>query len=202
MYLLEKYRTQIGIVLILIMVGSGIFLFTSNKKSSKLEVKEPEKQEVLDKIQVDIEGAVVNPGVYELAGNSILEDLIQIAGGFTKTVDTNLVAQTVNRAQKLKDGDKFYIPILGDEISAQASRGGVTLDNDYGSIQGVQTGKININTANQTELESLPGIGEVKANAIVTYRDSHGGFKSIDEIKNVTGIGDATFNNIKDLIIV
>ncbi|MFH1749733.1 MAG: ComEA family DNA-binding protein [bacterium] len=202
MHFLEKYRIHIGIVLVLIMVGSGIFLFTKSNKNSKLEVKEPEKQEVLEKIQVDIEGAVVTPGVYELAEGSILEDLIQIAGGFTKTVDTNLVAQTVNRAQKLKDGDKFYIPILGDEISTQAARGGVTLDNNYGSVQGTQTGKININIASQTELESLPGIGEVKASAIITYRESHGGFKSIEEVKNVKGIGDATFDNIKDLIIV
>jgi len=202
MHLFEKYRLQIGITLILIMVGSGIFLFSNNKADSKLEVKEPEKQETIDKIHVDIEGAVKNPGVYELAENSILEDLIQVAGGFTKTVDSNLVAQTINRAQKLKDGDKFYIPIMGDEISTQAARGGITLNDNYGGVQGVQTGKININIASQTELESLPGIGKVKASAIITYRDSHGGFKSIGEIKNVKGIGDATFENLKDLIIV
>ncbi|MFC1656563.1 helix-hairpin-helix domain-containing protein [Patescibacteria group bacterium] len=202
MHFVEKYRIHIGIVLVLIMVGSGIFLFTKSNKNSKLEVKEPERQEEVSKIHVDIEGAIKNPGVYELAEGSILEDLIQIAGGFSKTIDSNLVSQTVNRAQKLKDGDKFYIPMLGDEISAQAARGGVTLNDNYGSVQGAETGKININIASQTELESLPGIGEVKASSIISYRESHGGFKSIEEIKNVKGIGDATFDNIKDLIIV
>lgn len=202
MYFLEKYRLHIGIALILIMVGSGIFLFRSNKADSKLEIKEPKEEKTVSKIQVDIEGAVKNPGVYELAEGSILEDLIKAAGGFTENVDQPLVAQTVNRAQKLKDGDKFYIPILGDEVSAQAARGGVTLDQDYGGVQGTQTGKININIASQSEIETLPGIGPVKASAIIAYRDSHNGFKSIEEIKNVKGIGDSTFEKIKDLIIV
>jgi len=200
----ERYRIYIGLALILIVIGSGIFLFSSQKADSKIKITEPKNStENATRIQVDIEGAVKNPGVYKLKEGSILEDLIAVAGGFSENIDQSLVAQTINRAQKLKDGDKIYIPILGDEVSAQAARGGVTLNTNYGgAVSGTQTGKININTASQSELETLPEIGAARASAIITYRQDHGSFKSIDEIKNVPGIGEGIFNQIKDLILV
>jgi competence protein ComEA len=203
----SKYRALIGFVLILIMMGSGIFLVTKPKESDPgitISDSDTQKNDQAESqfIFADIEGAVKKPGVYKLKDGSILEDLIIAAGGFVKNVDSGLTAQTVNRAQKLKDGDKFYIPIKGDAVSEQAARGGVTLDQDYGTVAGATTGKININTANQNQLESLPGIGPSKAAAIIGYRNANGAFKSIESIKNVQGIGDATYANIKDLIIV
>lgn len=141
-------------------------------------------------IMVDIKGAVNSPGVYEMPNNARLLDVIEKAGGFSEDADS----RTVNLAQILTDQMMIYIPAEGEEISENIQ---VTLTSEIES-----TKRININTADSIELTQLNGIGEARANSIVEYREENGRFKSIEEIKNVSGIGDSIFEGFKDDIVV
>ena len=127
-----------------------------------------------------ITGEVNNPGVYELKEGDRVADIVRMAGGFTEEADT----VNVNLAKKIRDEDNVHIAKIGDPAPAGESK------------------LININTASVSELTALPGIGEVKGQNIVTHRESYGKFKSIEELKNVTGIGDKTFEGLKDLIAI
>lgn len=131
-------------------------------------------------IFVDIDGEVTEPGVYELKSGSRVNDAIIMAGGLTD----NACTKNLNKARKLSDGEKIYIP---SEDEYEVSSGG--------------SGLININTASANELMSLPGIGEVYAQKIIDYR-SIKSFSSIEEITNIDGIGEKTFKKLKDLITI
>ncbi|QVK19376.1 ComEA family DNA-binding protein [Mycoplasmatota bacterium] len=133
-----------------------------------------------EKIVVQISGEINHPDVYEVEIGTRLRQLIQFAGGFTEDANIN----AVNQAILLCDEMKISIP---------------TIDNSNPN-QSMEDGKININTADLALLMSLNGIGEVKAEAIIHFRDKYGYFKSIEEIQLVTGIGDKTYENIKDYI--
>lgn len=137
-------------------------------------------------------GAVVNPGVYYLNVEAIKQDALEAAGGFSEGAANSYV----NLAQKISDGEKIYFPYeeeLKDGISLEASEKDVSTEDD---------GKVNLNTATKEQLMTLPGIGESKANAIIQYRDEHGKFSSLEEIKNINGIKDGVYNQIKDCAIV
>jgi len=140
------------------------------------------------KIVVYVAGAVNKPDVYELPEDSRVKDAIKKAGGATKEAD--LIS--INLAEKLNDGEEVVVPKKGENTSI--TNGGASSTN--------RSNKININTADATELEKLPGIGEVKAEAIIQYRKSYGRFKTIHDITRVSGIGEKTFEKIKDLISV
>ena len=140
------------------------------------------------KIVVYVTGAVSKPDVYELSENSRVKDAIEKAGGATKEAD--LIS--INLAEKLSNGEEVVVPKKGENNSA--SSGSASNTN--------KSSKININTADVLELEKLPGIGEVKAEAIIQYRKSYGRFKTIHDITRVSGIGEKTFEKIKDLISV
>ncbi len=143
------------------------------------------------KITVYVTGAVNKPDVYNLPSGSIVKDAILKAGGATKNAD--LIA--INLAKKVEDGEEIIVP-------KKSSAGTENAQAETGRSSNKNSGKININTASLSELETLPGIGEVKANAIVQYRKEHGSFKTIHEITRVSGIGEKTFEKIKDLITV
>jgi competence protein ComEA len=132
-------------------------------------------------IMVHVTGAVLSPGLYYLTEGSRVNDAIQAAGGFLETADTSFV----NLAGIIKDGDKIHIP----ELMPGLSLGGSGL-------------LVNINSATQTELENLPGIGPTLAKRIIDYRNQYGFFDSVDSIKDVPGFGEAVFEQIKDLITV
>ncbi len=138
-------------------------------------------------ITVYITGEVNRPDVYELPEGSIVKDAIKKAGGVTKNAD--LIA--INLARKITDGEEIIVPKQGSKVPEGTA-----------STNSEENGKININTASLSTLEKLPGIGEVKANAIIKYREEHNGFKTIHEITRVSGIGEKTFEKIKDLITV
>lgn len=146
---------------------------------------EKEKVEVA-KIFVEVKGEVLRPDVYELEENSIVKDLIEIAGVLKEEADIS----NINRAKKLKNNELVIIPNINDKSST-------TVINEI-SIE--SDGLININFADISELKKITGIGDVKAQSIIDYREKSGGFKSIDEIKNVDGIGERTFEKIKDEI--
>lgn len=141
-----------------------------------------------DGIAVYICGAVKHPGVYSLLNGQRICDAVKAAGGFKKSADRS----AVNLAKVLADGEQ--VVVLSKKQAAN--------DNKNNNSQLQKEGRlVNINTASKEELMSLPGIGESKADAVMDYRSSCS-FKSIDDIKNVTGIKDGVFNQIKDQITV
>jgi competence protein ComEA len=146
-------------------------------------------------IFVDIDGAINNPGTFQLPVGTRLCTLIETAGGLEENADTRFI----NRAEKLYDEQKVYIPEKGEEIVlATISANGDLIDADNEAKDGI----ININTATTTKLESLPGIGEVIAARIIEYRENEECFSCIEDIKKVSGIADGKFNQIKDQIKV
>ena len=157
-----------------------------------------------DSVYVYICGAVVNEGVYKLPSDSRVVDAVNKAGGMNEDACQGFV----NLAEKLSDGEKIYIP-TAEEIESEDIRVGI---NSFESISSSEKsssedsvsedGRVNINRATKQELMTLSGIGESKAEDIISYRETSGGFNSIQELTNVNGIGTATFDKLKDKIKV
>ena len=186
----EKGLAVVLIITIIIMTVIGIklsgkeneIIFTNHSDVEQNgEAHNDEAKETF--IYVDIDGAVNNPGVYGLYEGSRVIDAINKAGGLKEKAAT----QNLNKARKLTDGEKIYIYEEGDAEIISDSITGNTL--------------ININTASADSLMTLPGVGEVYAKRIIDYR-SIKKFTSIEEIKNVDGIGDKTFDKIKEFITI
>ena len=149
-------------------------------------------------IAVHVCGCVNNPGVYTLCAGARINDAVAAAGGFTPEADVNYL----NLAGFLQDGVKVYVPSV-DETKDLAGEGADVVSSDMIGIGAdVDDGLININTATRDELMTLPGVGESKANAIIKYREENGGFETISQIMNISGIKDGLFNKIKDKIKV
>jgi competence protein ComEA len=146
-------------------------------------------------MMADIKGAVKNPGVYEVTSGERIINLIEKAGGLQEDADPS----AVNFALKVSDEMIVYIPKKGEENLGAGGVGGV---NQQASSTGPGAGKVNLNTATTSELETLPGIGPAKSSAILEYRESNGAFKTIEDLKSISGIGDKTFEKLKDLITV
>lgn len=146
-------------------------------------------------IIVDVSGAVAQPGTYPLSFGSRVEDAIEAAGGMLPEAYT----ASLNLAAPLTDGSKVLVPEqpATPDPSAPASANSAPADSQPQTVY-----PININTADKQTLMELPGIGESKAQAIIDYRTKNGPFASIEDIQNVSGIGPATFENLKDLITV
>ena len=147
-------------------------------------------QQVGNIIVVEIKGEVINPDVYSLNEGSIIKDLIEAAGGLTNEADIS----NINRAKEINNHELIVIRIINDSVSNENIE-----INEILEIE-IDDGKININTADLNRLKDIPGIGDVKANSIIMYREENGGFKTIDELKNVDGIGEKTFEKIKNNI--
>ena len=162
-------------------------------QSNEIDEEEAENKE--SKIKVHISGAVKNEGVYELEEDARIIDAIEKAGGTLEIADM----KNVNLASKLEDGMKIYIPKQGEEVTSsnQEVEENIALGN---TSKESSKRKININKASKEELDTLPGIGESTAEKIINYRKEHKSFKSIEELKEVKGIGDAKFEEIKDLV--
>ena len=142
-------------------------------------------------IVVEIKGEVMNPDVYTLNEGSIIKDLIEIAGGLTQNADIS----NINRAKEIKNHELIIIRNIND----------LNIEEEYATEdkeinEESDDGKISINDSDLSKLKEIPGIGEVKANSIISYREKNNGFKSIEELKNVDGIGEKTFEKIKDSI--
>ncbi len=178
-----KYKTYIILVGILILSIVSIIIDNINSKS-KIIVNGQELQENKNdgKIAVYISGEVINPGVYYIAENQRLNDLINICGGFTEDADIS----DLNLAEILNDTDKIEVPKKVVDIDEE------NYNNDR---------KININKATKEELKSLNGIGDTLAENIIEYRKDNK-FNQIEDILNVNGIGDSKYNLIKEYICV
>lgn len=162
--------------------------------NNQSEVENKENEDNSSKM-CQIDGCVNKPGVYSFKNDDRIKDIIDLAGGFTKDADT----KSVNLAMKLKDEMKIFIPSK-NEISKLQNHNTensqiVTLKDNN------STNLVNINTADSNKLQTLPGIGPSKAKKIIEFRDKNQ-FKKIEEIKNVDGIGEKTFESLKSLITI
>lgn len=185
--LIKKYYIYISVLSIAILL---IIFIPVKEEETKIEFQPSSTtnyEEEPKYIYIDIKGQVQNPGVYKLLIDSRLFQLLNLAGGTT----TNADILAVNLSLKLYDQQVVYIPSFEDGYPI------ITEVND-----GTSTKIININSASLELLDTLPGIGPSTAQSIIDYRKEVGSFNSIDEIMNVPGIGDATYNEIKDLITV
>ena len=147
-------------------------------------------------VVVDVAGAVVVPGVYELADGARADDAIQVAGGLAADADV----EALNLAAPLRDGDRLYVPHVGVPVPTvvQPMGGG-------GAQAGTSlpaAGPIDLNRATAEQLDVLPGIGPATAAAIVTYREQVGPFAAVDDLLNVPGIGPAKLDALRDLVVV
>ena len=197
--------------------SDDIMVSSSNDDKKEIGENEDEEEEMMS---VHITGEVKNPGVVRVKEGSRIQDIIEKAGGLTENADIT----DVNLAYVVEDGMKVRITSNDDENLKKNNSGKtdddeeksqielakneyITQDSGKGVIvsdEGIDTSSsiVNINTATQTELEELPGIGPSLASRIVEHRNQNGKFKIIEDIKNVTGIGDSKFEKIKDLIKV
>mgnify|MGYP003531862334 FL=1 len=201
---IAKYGKRVLLPGILCVTGIIAFVFLQDDEQSSHEFiteieqqpieavaevaeEEPQSKQVI----VDVKGAVKYPGVYELTDADRVVDAITLAGGYMDGANATLI----NHAQKLQDEMVIYIPLQGEEPA-------IAIQQFSGSTSSTQadSGKININVADETQLTTLPGIGPAKAKAIIAHREENGKFQSIEGLKDVTGIGDKTFEQLKDLI--
>lgn len=167
--------------------------------------KEEKKSE--NKIIIYITGAIKKEGVYELKENSRISDAIEIAGGLTE----NANIENINLAYTLEDGVKIHIPTKEESKNSQETTyinkntEGIettNIEKSSSNLANTTKEKVNINTATQTQLETLPGIGPSTAQKVINYRKENGKYKTIEDIKKVSGIGESKYNKIKELIKV
>ena len=218
MEMLTQKQKFIVIIVIILVIGVIAYYYINSTKdiynydeiSSTIETGEAgetqntENEDETDrKIVVHVTGAVKNNGIVKVKENARINDVVEAAGGLTE--DANL--DKVNLAYVVEDGQKIYIPKKGEgeeekaDISEEIisnSAGGIIIDDD----EKASTELININKASTNELQKLPGIGASTADKIIEYRNTNGKFKKIEDLKNVSGIGDTKFNSIKNLICV
>lgn len=227
-YLIRKYWKYILIVFCTVLAFIGTYVYNENNNSistssvKKLSVtkKENDKKENIKTVFVDIKGAVNAPGVYELEEGKRVIDAINLAGGLSDNANTI----NINLSKKLTD-EMFVVVYTKNEIAEHKKNNNVAKEikcasnecvcpdtNNDACIKQSSKGsttmleekksdfKISINNASKEKLMTLSGIGESKADAIISYRQEKGTFETIEDIKNVSGIGDAVFEKIKDNI--
>ncbi len=216
----------LGLVLLLVIGSFFIYKnYTAENKeeknivlNTKKDIKKDEEEEEEVYYQVDIKGEVINPGIYTVKEGSRVIDVIRLAGDLTEVADTSVL----NLSKKVKD-EMVIIVYSYDEVEnftatkekegieqeACLSQNGIQNDacikdstDDTSSSSVVISGKISLNTATLDELMTLPGIGEAKAQSIIEYREEVGAFQNIEELKEVSGIGDAIFDQIKENITI
>lgn len=196
---LEIYKVKL-ITMLVILLLSIYFYVSSEKKEINITKDDPplvseeieleqevaeEKEEVT--MMVDVKGAVMDPGVYHADLGERVIDLIKKAGGFT----TEANQDQVNLSQHIEDEMVIFVPKIGEEGEpAQFQK------------ENQDSNKVNINKASESELQTLPGIGPSKAMAIIEYRETNGGFKTIADLKEISGIGEKTFEKLEAYISV
>lgn len=254
---LNKKGVIIGIMMFLVLIGAGLYLFVSQNNENYLVAedenllaeKSVQEEKIVNKIKVEVKGEVALPGVYELDDESRLQDLIDAAGGFNEKAyydNINLsmklkdemvlvvynkdkVNKSSNNSNKTNNVNKSSKVNTNTSISSEADEKNikpeynidVALENNESVIEkeenkttevvksndnndeSTSTNKlVNINTAGVKELSTLTGIGKAKAQKIIDYREANRGFKSIDEIMKVKGIGKATYEKFKANITI
>ena len=226
--ILDRDRLKILAVFVSVfLILCGYFYFTqrntminkvakiqTQSSSSEISQNHPElesAEKIIDGLKVmtstvHVAGAVKNPGVYNLPSSSRVIDAIEKAGGATENADLD----QINLADYVSDGQKIEVPKLksGDTslnyklITDELDKIGANKIDSTNEKSSSKSYLVNINTADSSELQSLPGIGTTIANSIIEYRKENGNFETIEDLKNVSRIGDKTFDKLKDLITV
>lgn len=181
----------------LLFLGLGVFSLGQNiLGETKVEILGSEADGEVREIRVEIAGQVQNPGVYEIKGGARVDDLLILAGGLSAQADRAWVEKNLNRAGKLVDGQKVYVPKLGETtvygLQSTAGKNSAAVGS-----QSTVSNKININSASLKELDSLEGIGAVRAQAIIDNRP----YSTIDELSTKKIIPKSIFEKIKDEIV-
>ena len=201
--ILFKFRYPILIFLlgaILTAVGLLVARNGRNLDSGEVEVLRgtTEALEGSGAIVVEIAGAVERPGVYKLSKNSRVEDLLIASSGVSSDADRGWMEKSLNRAAKLIDGQKIYIPVVGEQLGGESAKNIGGYNGVLGGQGSAQEGLVNINLASQKELESLPGIGPVYAQKISEQRP----YSNVEELLSKNVLNQSTFEKVKDLVSV
>lgn len=188
------FKVAVGISGASLLAGGVLWL---QGKPTEVAVTEPvvvtESATTATVVVVHVVGEVKEPGVYDLPANSRVTDAIEAAGGATKDADLT----SINLARVLFDGEQIFISNINSAVTPSTSS---SSSSSSGSSSSNPAGRININMANAAQLDQLPGIGPVIAGRIVEYRNQNGPFRQLTDLKQVSGIGDAIYDKIKDLI--
>lgn len=226
----SKYKKQIiiGVIILLLVLFGGIYFVHASSVPNEVEeveetenisnevVTEEETNSNAEKVLVDVKGAVANPGVYQLSVGCSVQDAIYMAGGLLESANTKVI----NLSKRVVD-EMVIIVYTNEEIEEYQKDSETVTEfvyvempcecpdamNDACITENKETENkddelISINTATKEELMTLPGVGESKANTIIAYREEHGSFKEIEDIMNVSGIGESAFEKIKDKITI
>lgn len=217
---LLAHKAVVVAILVVIAAASGLAMAGFNSRSSGVSFERSDKASASDvrvagdaspddadessaknssaaEVYVDVDGAVVRPGVYRLKDGARVSQAIDAAGGLTTEADVT----GLNRASKVTDGQKIYVPTVGEQQAAAAVDGaesGAATTSGAGSSSGL----VNINTASAAELQTLSGIGPSMAQSIIDERSKNGPFASVDDLMRVSGIGEKKLAKIKDGICV
>ena len=199
---LQKYRYQLLIVLLgLIFVGGGFFIYKKsiNFTGTKVEILESGNATSVNQVlTVEISGAVINPGVYKLSGWSRIDDLLIAGGGFSADADRVWADKYLNRAAKLIDGQKVYIPSVNQQSDVVSANFSGVYQNGSGVNLSDSNSFVNINTASLQELDNLPGIGPTYGQKIIDHRP----YSKIEDLVTSGAITQTLYEKIKNSVTV
>ena len=213
------HKAVVVAILVVIAAASGLAMASFNSRSSGVSFERSDEASASDvrgtgdaspddadessaknsfaaEAYVDVDGAVMRPGVYRLKDGARVSQAIDAAGGLTAEADVT----GLNRASKITDGQKIYVPTVGEQQAAavDGAESGAATTPGAGSSSGL----VNINTASAAELQTLSGIGPSMAQSIIDERTQNGAFASVDDLMRVSGIGEKKLAKIKDCICV
>ncbi|HEL1630169.1 TPA: helix-hairpin-helix domain-containing protein [Streptococcus suis] len=210
--MLKEYKWQIALPAVAGLLMATFLIFSQPAKSDQTGVTElPQTEQASSSsdlveetstevskepslLVVDVKGAVVKPGLYTLEADARVNDAVEAAGGLTSQADP----KSINLAQKLSDEAVVYVASKDENISVVAS----TTTSSAMSQEEKNTSLVNLNTATEADLQTISGIGAKRATDIIAYREANGGFKSVDDLNNVSGIGDKTMESIRPYVMV
>lgn len=182
----KQYLIGVAALIAVVLGCAGFHIYTSANASTFEVENASDSQASPTLIYVHVTGEVVSPGLIEIEEGSRVAAAIDKAGGATDDADLS----SINLAAVLEDGEQIVVAAKANEEEAASS------------ATGVVNGKVNINTANSETLQTISGIGPSKAQKIISYRETNGRFKTVDDLKNVSGFGDKTVDAIRDQICV
>lgn len=203
-------QNKAKIVVLLIIVSISICYVLNNKHESyeniyiNNDIMNESLQDItiseeIEKIKIHIIGEVKNPGIYELEAGSRIQDAIIVAGGETE----NAALDEVNLAYEIEDGQKICIPSIFQEVNAYIynDSGTNVIVNNENDVRGNSV-KVDINKASSEDLQQIKGVGPALAEKIISYREQNGKFKNIEELKNVSGIGDKKYETLLEYVTI
>jgi len=188
---MQKWQYILLGLILGLLASASILLISSPPKGNPISLEEKSENQY---IKVHISGAVYKPGIYSIKSKSRVDDIITLAGGLTEDADLDLI----NLAEHIYDADRIFVPSIEKEVEANQKQ----IEKNASDFCSTSISyPLNINKATQDELNCLPGIGPLKSLDIIHYRQIHGPYESIDELRNVEGIGEIILKDIRPIIV-